>query len=112
MHLDFKSLEPTIENLPLSRDLRIGYWNINKRKNEEIEPHISDFLAEKNLDVLLLSEYEDFTPASILGSKYKIVGPGPTCKKVLTISKKCIDFQIATDSERFVLLTSEKYRCA
>lgn len=98
--------------LTRSRDLRVGYWNIKKKKTAEIGPYISDLLLTKDLDLLLLSEFENFEPNDILSSEYMIIAPGPTCKKVLAITKRDLDFRVVTDGNRFVLLLSYKYHCA
>lgn len=94
------------------QNLRVGFWNIQKKNNLEIGSYVSDLLVSKDLDLLLLSEFENFDPTPCLVGKYIIIDSGPNCKKVMAISKVGLDFCVATDDRRYVLLKSYKYGCS
>ena len=91
--------------------MKIGYWNINKKNLKEIGVFIVDLIAEHNLDVLLLSEFNNLNKkelADIIPNEYMIVETSGLCDKVLTIVKRSTDYKSITEGKRYIILKSNK----
>ncbi len=93
--------------------MNVGYWNINKKNNKEILVYILSFLTELNLDLLFISEYENINfdefKESIINNDYEIK-EGLSCKKVIMIKKNNLDYNIVTDSKRFIISKSQNQK--
>lgn len=95
-------------------ELKIGYWNINRRDCKSIGEFIIDLLKQKDLDLLLLSEYSFLEPQfseSVLPNTYRVIKHCDICKKVLAIQKNNLDFEAISEEKRYLLLTSNSMKC-
>lgn len=92
-------------------NLKVGYWNINKRDNSQIESFINDLVNAEQLDLLFLSEFENLD-VTFIKSPYQVIPATPNCKKVLVIQKENLDYIIKNEEQRFVLVTSDLLNCS
>ena len=95
-------------------ELKVGYWNIQKKQSDVIVPFILDLLKEKELDVLFLSEFDnlnvDFESTYLLPN-YRIVNKSPVCEKVMAIQNAGLDFEVRTEDRYYVTITSKIFEC-
>lgn len=93
-------------------NLKIGYWNLNKKERDFIAPYILELLRENDLDLLVLSEFnfsEKDLNSSFLPKQYIAMQHSPVCKKVMIIKKKELDFSVNSEDRRFMVISSKKY---
>ncbi len=90
-------------------NLKIGYWNINKKTDKEIGQYILSLIAEKKLDLLFLSEFQGLTNSfydSLFKAKFRRIGPGPNCQKIIAFQRELLDFKLVNDEKRFMVAGS------